>query len=157
MDGYGMEWRMNGLTNSFTPYSIPFSSISAFVWDSIRLEFEAANNCVLRTRGALFGRSAYGIGLQKGSPWTPHISQAILRLSESWLIGLEWKRAKYVQYFSFPTKAAPWSDSSTNGFVRRVAVCPAFGMNKKRQLVLAFAPCGMVWSLWHWAFWLVQE
>jgi len=60
-----------------------FSSISAFVWDSVRLEFEAANNCELRTRGALFGRSAYGIGLRKGSAWTPHISQAILRLSES--------------------------------------------------------------------------
>uniref|UniRef100_A0A915LUN3 Ionotropic glutamate receptor C-terminal domain-containing protein n=1 Tax=Meloidogyne javanica TaxID=6303 RepID=A0A915LUN3_MELJA len=58
-------------------------SISAFVWDSVRLEFEAANNCELRTRGALFGRSAYGIGLRKGSAWTPHISQAILRLSEN--------------------------------------------------------------------------
>ncbi|VDO63249.1 unnamed protein product [Haemonchus placei] len=43
----------------------------------------AARHCDLRTRGALFGRSAYGVGLQKNSPWTPHITSAILRLSES--------------------------------------------------------------------------
>ncbi|KAK6021699.1 Ligand-gated ion channel, partial [Ostertagia ostertagi] len=45
--------------------------------------FEAARHCVLRTRGALFGRSAYGVGLQKNSPWTPHITSAILRMTES--------------------------------------------------------------------------
>ncbi|PIO69666.1 hypothetical protein TELCIR_08507 [Teladorsagia circumcincta] len=33
-------------------------------------------------RGALFGRSAYGVGLQKNSPWTPHITSAILRMTE---------------------------------------------------------------------------
>ncbi|KHJ89195.1 hypothetical protein OESDEN_10987, partial [Oesophagostomum dentatum] len=33
--------------------------------------------------GALFGRSAYGVGLQKNSPWTPHITSAILRMTES--------------------------------------------------------------------------
>ncbi|KHN82043.1 Glutamate [NMDA] receptor subunit 1 [Toxocara canis] len=58
-------------------------TLDAFIWDSTRLEFEAARNCELRTRGALFGRSAYGIGLQKNSPWTPHITNAILRLTES--------------------------------------------------------------------------
>ncbi|VDK17990.1 unnamed protein product [Anisakis simplex] len=58
-------------------------TLDAFIWDSTRLEFEAARNCELRTRGALFGRSAYGIGLQKNSPWTPHITNAILRLTEN--------------------------------------------------------------------------
>uniref|UniRef100_A0AC35FNM1 LITAF domain-containing protein n=1 Tax=Panagrolaimus sp. PS1159 TaxID=55785 RepID=A0AC35FNM1_9BILA len=58
-------------------------TLGAFIWDSTRLDFEAMKNCELRTRGALFGRSAYGIGLQKHSPWTPHITNAILRLSEN--------------------------------------------------------------------------
>ncbi|CAB3405067.1 unnamed protein product [Caenorhabditis bovis] len=58
-------------------------TLDAFIWDSTRLEFEAARHCELRTRGSLFGRSAYGIGLQKHSPWTPHITSAILRMSES--------------------------------------------------------------------------
>ncbi|CAD6195731.1 unnamed protein product [Caenorhabditis auriculariae] len=58
-------------------------SLDAFIWDSTRLEFEAARHCELRTRGSLFGRSAYGIGLQKNSPWTPHITAAILRMTES--------------------------------------------------------------------------
>uniref|UniRef100_A0A7E4ZUX8 LITAF domain-containing protein n=1 Tax=Panagrellus redivivus TaxID=6233 RepID=A0A7E4ZUX8_PANRE len=58
-------------------------TLGAFIWDSTRLNYEAMKNCKLRARGALFGRSAYGIGLQKHSPWTPHITNAILRLSES--------------------------------------------------------------------------
>ncbi|KAI6242731.1 hypothetical protein M3Y99_00179400 [Aphelenchoides fujianensis] len=31
----------------------------------------------------IFGRSAYAIGLQKGNPWTPHFTTAILKLSEN--------------------------------------------------------------------------
>lgn len=58
-------------------------TLGAFIWDSTRLEFEATKNCDLRTRGSLFGRSAYGIGLQKHSPWTPHITNAILKIAES--------------------------------------------------------------------------
>ncbi|VDN03103.1 unnamed protein product [Thelazia callipaeda] len=57
-------------------------TLDAFIWDSTRLEFEAAKNCELRTRGTLFGRSAYGVGLQKNSPWTSHITNAVLRLIE---------------------------------------------------------------------------
>lgn len=58
----------------------------------------------MRTRGSLFGRSAYGIGLQKHSPWTPHITNAILRLAESgmmekldykWIIGAGKKQCVY--------------------------------------------------------------
>lgn len=57
--------------------------MDAFIWDSVRLDFEASRRCELRTSGTIFGRSAYGIGLQKNSPWTPHITEKILRLSES--------------------------------------------------------------------------
>lgn len=55
----------------------------AFIWDSSRLEYEAAKDCELVTAGELFGRSGYGIGLQKGSPWTDSITLAILDFHES--------------------------------------------------------------------------
>lgn len=55
----------------------------AFIWDSSRLEFEAAQDCELVTAGELFGRSGYGIGLQKGSPWADAVTLAILDFHES--------------------------------------------------------------------------
>lgn len=58
----------------------------AFIWDSSRLEFEAAQDCELVTAGELFGRSGYGIGLQKGSPWSDEITLAILDFHESKLL-----------------------------------------------------------------------
>ena len=39
------------------------------------------------TAGELFGRSGYGVGLQKGSPWADKITLAILDYHES-----EWRR-----------------------------------------------------------------
>lgn len=57
--------------------------LMAFIWDSSRLEFEAAQDCELVTAGELFGRSGYGIGLQKGSPWADEITLAILDFHES--------------------------------------------------------------------------
>lgn len=63
---------------------IPFhSKLMAFIWDSSRLEYEAAKDCELVTAGELFGRSGYGIGLQKGSPWTDLVTLAILDFHES--------------------------------------------------------------------------
>ena len=59
------------------------SGLDAFIWDSSRLEYEAAKDCDLVTAGELFGRSGYGIGLTKGSPWTEEISLAILAFHES--------------------------------------------------------------------------
>ena len=59
------------------------SSLNAFIWDSSRLEFEAAQNCALVTAGELFGRSGYGIGLKKDSPWANHVTLAILQFHES--------------------------------------------------------------------------
>ncbi|KAF7271230.1 glutamate ionotropic receptor NMDA type subunit 1 [Rhynchophorus ferrugineus] len=57
-------------------------NLMAFIWDSSRLEFEAAQDCELVTAGELFGRSGYGIGLQKGSPWADDITLAILDFHE---------------------------------------------------------------------------
>nr|CAG4640619.1 EOG090X00ST [Eulimnadia texana] len=57
--------------------------LKAFIWDSSRLEFEAAQDCDLVTAGELFGRSGYGIGLQKGSPWADAVTLAILDFHES--------------------------------------------------------------------------
>ncbi|XP_060528776.1 glutamate [NMDA] receptor subunit 1 isoform X2 [Cylas formicarius] len=48
-----------------------------------RLEFEAAQDCELVTAGELFGRSGYGIGLQKTSPWSDDVTLAILDFHES--------------------------------------------------------------------------
>ncbi|PSN38317.1 Glutamate [NMDA] receptor subunit 1, partial [Blattella germanica] len=56
--------------------------LMAFIWDSSRLEYEAALDCELVTSGELFGRSGYGIGLQKGSPWADAITIAILDFHE---------------------------------------------------------------------------
>ncbi|XP_053696942.1 glutamate [NMDA] receptor subunit 1 [Sabethes cyaneus] len=57
--------------------------LMAFIWDSSRLEYEASKDCELVTAGELFGRSGYGIGLQKGSPWTDAVTLAILDFHES--------------------------------------------------------------------------
>ena len=60
-----------------------FNFIENFIWDSSRLEFEAARHCELITAGDLFGRSGYGIGLQKNSPWEDKVTLAILDFHES--------------------------------------------------------------------------
>nr|CAG4646802.1 EOG090X00ST [Megafenestra aurita] len=56
--------------------------LKAFIWDSSRLEFEAAQDCDLVTAGELFGRSGYGIGLRKGSPWSDVITLSVLDFHE---------------------------------------------------------------------------
>ncbi|CAH0555800.1 unnamed protein product [Brassicogethes aeneus] len=62
---------------------VKHGKLMAFIWDSSRLEFEAAQDCELVTAGELFGRSGYGIGLQKGSPWSDDVTLAILDFHES--------------------------------------------------------------------------
>lgn len=57
--------------------------LDAFIWDSARLEYEAAQDCDLATATEQFGRSGYGIGLQKNSFWTEKINQAVLAMHES--------------------------------------------------------------------------
>ncbi|CAM4800832.1 unnamed protein product [Rotaria magnacalcarata] len=56
--------------------------INAFIWDSGRLEYEAAQDCDLVTAGELFGRSSYGIGLRKKDAWIDSLSHAILSFHE---------------------------------------------------------------------------
>ncbi|CEF60365.1 Ionotropic glutamate receptor domain and Extracellular solute-binding protein, family 3 domain and Extracellular ligand-binding receptor domain and LPS-induced tumor necrosis factor alpha factor domain and Periplasmic binding protein-like I domain-containing protein [Strongyloides ratti] len=73
----------NVITSESAINSLLNDTLDAFIWDSVRLEYEASKHCELRTRGAVFGRNGYGIGLQKNSPWTPHITMGILRLSEN--------------------------------------------------------------------------
>ncbi|KAJ8975943.1 hypothetical protein NQ317_010878 [Molorchus minor] len=62
---------------------VKHGKLMAFIWDSSRLEFEAAQDCELVTAGELFGRSGYGVGLQKGSPWADDVTLAILDFHES--------------------------------------------------------------------------
>lgn len=64
--------------------AIKNDKLNAFIWDSSRLEYEVARDdkCELMTAGELFGRSGYGIGLKKNSPWTHNISQQILMFHE---------------------------------------------------------------------------
>jgi len=57
--------------------------LDAFIWDSPRLEYEAAQDCDLTISGELFGRSGYAIGLQKNSFWTEKVTLALLQMHES--------------------------------------------------------------------------
>lgn len=68
----------------------------AFIWDSSRLEFEAAQDCQLVTAGELFGRSGYGVGLQKGSPWSESVTLSILDFHESTRVTFRYGRRNNV-------------------------------------------------------------
>lgn len=57
--------------------------MDAFIWDSSRLEFEAAQHCELVTAGEQFGRSGYGIGLQRNSFWVDKVTLTLLEMHES--------------------------------------------------------------------------
>uniref|UniRef100_A0AAN0LJ07 Glutamate [NMDA] receptor subunit 1 n=1 Tax=Polyphagotarsonemus latus TaxID=1204166 RepID=A0AAN0LJ07_9ACAR len=57
--------------------------MNVFFWDSPRLEYEASRDCDLVISGETFGRSGYGIALQKNSFWTERVTLQILRLIES--------------------------------------------------------------------------
>lgn len=57
--------------------------LNAFIWDSPRLEYEAALDCDLVTAGELFGRSSYGIALRKKDVWINPLSHSILSLHEN--------------------------------------------------------------------------
>lgn len=57
--------------------------MNAFIWDSARLEYEAAKDCELSISGELFGRSGYAIGLPKGRPyWKDKVTMALLGMHE---------------------------------------------------------------------------
>ena len=60
--------------------------MDAFIWDSSRLEYEAAQDCDLATATEQFARSGYGIGLPKGSFWTERVNKEVLAMHESGLM-----------------------------------------------------------------------
>uniref|UniRef100_Q0VIP5 Glutamate [NMDA] receptor subunit 1 n=1 Tax=Lymnaea stagnalis TaxID=6523 RepID=Q0VIP5_LYMST len=78
-----MENQKKYLTAEAAIEDIRKGELQAFIWDSPRLEYEAASDCDLTTAGDLFGRSGLGIGLPKNSPWTHDVSMAVLRMHES--------------------------------------------------------------------------
>ncbi|GFU33942.1 glutamate receptor subunit 1 [Nephila pilipes] len=63
--------------------AVKSDGLSAFIWDSSRLEYEAAQDCNLVTAGEQFGRSGYGIGLQKHSLWADQVTLELLGMHES--------------------------------------------------------------------------
>lgn len=90
-----------------------FSSgdMNVFFWDSPRLEYEASRDCDLVISGETFGRSGYGIALQKNSFWTERVTLQLLRLIESgfmetldnkWILRTDKRCDKYLES-SFPT------------------------------------------------------
>ncbi|XP_059153871.1 glutamate receptor ionotropic, NMDA 1-like isoform X2 [Physella acuta] len=78
-----MEGQKKYLTAEAAIEDIRKGELQAFIWDSPRLEYEAASDCDLTTAGDLFGRSGLGIGLPKNSPWTHEVSMAVLDMHES--------------------------------------------------------------------------
>ncbi|KER23769.1 hypothetical protein T265_08421 [Opisthorchis viverrini] len=62
--------------------AVKSGALKAFIWDSPRLNFEAASNCDLITAGEVFGRSGYGLAMKKGNPWLEELSQAVLNFHE---------------------------------------------------------------------------
>ncbi|XP_076311520.1 glutamate [NMDA] receptor subunit 1-like [Tachypleus tridentatus] len=63
--------------------AVKSGELNAFIWDSSRLEYEAAQDCDLVTAREQFGRSGYGIGLQKNSFWADRVTLALLEMHES--------------------------------------------------------------------------
>lgn len=57
--------------------------MDVFFWDSPRLDYEVSHDCDFVISGETFGRSAYSIGLTKGSFWTEHVTMQLLDLTES--------------------------------------------------------------------------
>ena len=70
--------------------------MDVFFWDSPRLDYEVSHDCDYVISGETFGRSAYSIGLTKGSFWTEHLTMQLLDLTES----------GYMEVSSHP---CPWS------------------------------------------------
>ena len=77
---------LKSIATQKVPVNVPHSGengLNAFIWDSSRLEHEAAEDCELTTAGEYFGRSGYGIALRKESPWINDISLEVLKFHES--------------------------------------------------------------------------
>ena len=64
------------------------------------LLYQTSANCDLTTAGEIFGRSGYGIGMPKGSPWSNSISVAILHFHESGI--MEQLEASWIEFGDCP-------------------------------------------------------
>ncbi|CAF1349247.1 unnamed protein product [Adineta ricciae] len=73
---------INYLTAEDAIADLKAEKLKAFIWDSPRLEYEAAQDCDLITAGELFGRSSYGIALRKRDAWINPLSHMILSFHE---------------------------------------------------------------------------
>ncbi|OQV18471.1 Glutamate [NMDA] receptor subunit 1 [Hypsibius exemplaris] len=82
---YRIMEKRNYETSDNAVAAVKSGELQAFIWDSARLEYEAAKDkeCELVTAGELFGRSGYGVALRKNSPWTSKITLAILGFHEN--------------------------------------------------------------------------
>jgi ABC-type amino acid transport substrate-binding protein len=87
-----------------------FRKLNAFIWDSPRLEYEAALDCDLVTVGELFGRSSYGIALRKQDAWVNPLSHAILSFHEKgfmelldnqWIFSKQLKKLRFLYLLKF--------------------------------------------------------
>ncbi|XP_065058680.1 glutamate receptor ionotropic, NMDA 1-like [Rhopilema esculentum] len=78
--------------------------LKAFIWDSPVLLYETSASCDLTIAGDIFGRSGYGIGLQKGSPWTSNISLAILHFHESGI--MEQLETSWIEFGDCPKESS---------------------------------------------------
>lgn len=60
--------------------------LKVFFWDQPRLEYEVGLDCQLVISGETFGKTGYGVGLQKNSLWTEKVTLVILDAIESGFI-----------------------------------------------------------------------
>ncbi len=79
-------------------------AMKAFIWDSPVLYYETSSDCSLSTAGELFGRSGYGVGMPKGSPWSSNISLAILQFHESGI--MEQLETSWIDFGSCPKQTS---------------------------------------------------
>jgi len=80
---YTFMTKLNVNNDSDGIQKVKNGELKAFIWDSPVLFHETSNDCDLVTVGDLFGRSGYGIGMPKGSPWSDDISLSVLHFHES--------------------------------------------------------------------------
>nr|XP_047142414.1 glutamate receptor ionotropic, NMDA 1 [Hydra vulgaris] len=76
MKNYNVQYESEGISK------VKNGELDAFIWDSPVLYHETSKDCNLLTVGDQFGRSGYGIGVPKDSPWSDDISLSILYLQE---------------------------------------------------------------------------
>ena len=83
---FGLVWLRQYLDQAQVPVYGNFRSKKFHLFNPLRF----FRDCDLITAGELFGRSGYGVGLQKGSPWADQVTLAILDFHESKIFFDSW-------------------------------------------------------------------